>query len=295
MGDSGVSCVLTGVSMNYEKVALIALAPQHFVTPSRKHPTYGHGVVASEDLDPFLLPIFGRLDGYGNLEDIERDEHAVFLEGKFGMSIKGIVNAILFGDTPAYTAKLARIVGSHRQGNEFKKNVTWDGRLAGCYVHRAAYDHFSRVFIDEFGHETFSVWDTYNLSPEVLEGLGFVFQKCDQGLAKTRLKCSDSEARNFRYLYTSPELPKVEAWSDNGFSAIFTYDTVLLAQAKTPKQAHDQLAEFSSSRLCTSATPSASSEIVSTESSNASSPTLSCILFDKPLRSASTATAESTS
>lgn len=88
MGDSGVSCAFTGVSMNYDSVALIALAPKRFLEPRRHPVSYALGSQSNEPFSAMFLPIFGSLDGYGGLRDIERDRNVLFLEKKLGLRIE---------------------------------------------------------------------------------------------------------------------------------------------------------------------------------------------------------------
>jgi len=229
MGDSSVSCVLTGISMTYSPAVLIALAPARFCHISRKHPTFEPGarVISNEGahalFTPVLLPIFGKMDSYGHLTNIETDEHTKYLEARLGESIQRIADAIVDGERLPAMEKFARRYKAQQTG-PYKKNTTWDGTLYGCFVHRTAWDEFSTSTVSEFGKPDYSVWDDSWSSPHVLKNCGFVAGKRTDSQARLLLGTVDGD--RFHTPFTHPKLPGVVVWSDMHMAVRVTFDGV---------------------------------------------------------------------
>lgn len=228
MGDSSVSCVLTGVTLTYEPAVLIALAPASFCEPNRKYPSLDHGarVISNEGASavftPVLLPIFGRMDSYGHLTDIEKNEHTAYLEERLGATIEEIADAIIDGQRLPAMAKFAKM-SARPEAHPYKKQLTWDGRLYGCIVAREAWDAFSSNFIDEWGKPSYSVWDASWLDPRVLRGLGFVRGREGRG-------AGGQAGNRYHTPYTHPKLPDVVVWCDQDMSARVTVGDIDLSK-----------------------------------------------------------------
>lgn len=227
MGDSSVSCVLTGVTLTHEPAVLIALAPARFSQPSRKRPGFDHGarVIANEGASalfmPVLLPIFGEMDSYGHLTDIEKNEHTAYLEARLGVSIEEIADAIVDGHKLPAMAKFAkRVARAATEG--FERNLTWDGRLYGCFLAREAWDAFSSDFLNEWGKPSYSVWDEGWLNPQVLAGLGFVKGAKDVARAVALLGEGGQAGNRYHTPYTHPKVPDLVLWCDENMSSRVT-------------------------------------------------------------------------
>lgn len=229
MGDSSVSCVLTGISMTYSPAVLIALAPARFCHISRQNPTFEPGarVISNEGahalFTPVFLPIFGKMDSYGHLTGIETDEHTKYLEARLGESIQRIADAIVDGERLPAMEKFARRYKA-RQTGPYKKNTTWDGTLYGCFVHRTAWDAFSTSTVSEFGKPDYSVWDDGWASPHVLKNCGFVAGKRSDSQARKLLGTVAGE--RFHTPFTHPNLPGVVVWSDMHMAVCVAFDGV---------------------------------------------------------------------
>lgn len=151
MGDSSVSCVLTGLTMRCQDAVLIPLAPDRYIR-NRDAPDYPWGTRASEDvLAPLTLPIFGRLSDTGDFESVERDDHTLFLEARLGVTIEAFCEEVFLGGRVPFVTELARRAHAHRRKISKDKITPWRGRLYGCYVLREAWDAFSKVSWDEEG------------------------------------------------------------------------------------------------------------------------------------------------
>jgi hypothetical protein len=232
MGDSSVSCVLTGVTLTSQRVVLLALAPARYAAPSRTRPSIAAGarVISNEGarawFDPVLLPIFGRMDSYGHLTDIESDEHTAFLEARLGMSILEIADAIIDGAQPEAMKRFARQAA---RGSSSKR-LAWDGRLYGCFIARQAWEAFSTTFVNEWGKPAFSVWHESWLSPDVLRGLGFVKGAKDVTRARELLGEGQQAGDRYHTPYTHPKIADLVIWSDTSFSSRPTLGDVDLSK-----------------------------------------------------------------
>jgi len=220
MGDSSVSCVLTGVTIRTERAVLIPLAPVRY--GNRAHPTLDVGarVVSNEGaaawLAPVMLPIFGRLDGYGGLEGIKKTPHTRFLEARLRRSIEEI--ATLVGDG-GRLATIPREYWSHRD-----KDRRWNKQLYGCYVLREAWDEFSAATWEDYGPPAYSVWDAGWLEPGVLRGLGFVPGPKDGAKARKVLGNGPHQGERYTRPYEHPALSNVTAWCDEHMSSLVAVD-----------------------------------------------------------------------
>lgn len=223
MGDSSVSCVLSGMTLTTQKAVLIALAPASFYGPSRKRPGIQHGarVIGGEGntLQPVLLPIFGRMDSYGRLHEIEKNAHTEFLQKKLDMSIDSLAESIVLGEQPVGMAKAARKTAQARGTRLYAKEATWDGRLFGCFVDREIWNTFSVVDTDDVRDKPQgTAWDSNFIGPEKLVGVGFEFVRQDIPLAKERLLGMDY--KRYSFLYRHPDMD-VDAWCDDSMHTVF--------------------------------------------------------------------------
>lgn len=224
MGDSGVSCAFTGVSMNYDSVALIALAPKRFLEPRRNPVSYSLGSKSNEPFSAMFLPIFGKLDGYGGLRDIERDRNVLFLEKKLGLRIEDIACVLELGGHIPVVDKLAKRLRRYERGT-YSKFLTWNGGLRAMFVLRSAYDLFSSYTMDESGKLDYTMWDSSWVSSHTFEKLGFVRASKEDAIAAREGKVwSESDAERYTSLYRHPQLPRLEVWADERMSARYFVD-----------------------------------------------------------------------
>lgn len=252
MGDSSVSCVMSGMSMTYEHAVLIALAPASFSPPLRKRPGFPHGARvigegAVELFAPVLLPIFGKMDSYGSLRNIEEDEHTAFLEAKFGMRVEEIASEISNGQRPEAMRKAARVVArDNKRNSSYLKQTVWDGQLYGCFVSREVWDRFSGGYVDEWGKPDATVWESAWMGPEVLRGMGFKFVREDKPLAIERLGPDHHDGPRHTHLFVHPEMPGVEAWCDDHMSTEYiVHGTRLPNHTYRLNEAHRRMRELS--------------------------------------------------
>lgn len=98
MGCYSVSCGVSRMPIYGEKAVLIPLIPNRFASIHDKHD--GAQIVSNEGpramFDP-LPPIFGEMNSYGSLENIEQDWHTEFLENYFKKDIETIAEMIARG------------------------------------------------------------------------------------------------------------------------------------------------------------------------------------------------------
>ena len=232
MGDSSVSCALSGMSMTYDRAVLIALAPASFSHVSRKHPSFTSGArVVGHSMEmfvPVLLPIFGKMDSYGGLEAIEKDEHTSFLETKLDLPIDQIAEEIILGGCLPRMRKAAKRVSAKRKNDPYRKQTVWDGHFYGCFVSREVWDRFTTRRIDEFGKSSMSAWESAMLDPVMLEGLGFRFVREDEAEAIRHFGSTPHRGTRYNHLYVNPQTPEIEAWCDDNMGAIFRVNGVEL-------------------------------------------------------------------
>lgn len=53
-----------------------------------------HGIYPTDNVIPTTLPIFGKYDDYGSIDDIIEDDNVKYLESYFGCTIKDVINII---------------------------------------------------------------------------------------------------------------------------------------------------------------------------------------------------------
>lgn len=224
MGDSSVSCALTGVALTADRVALIPLAPAWFVEGGRDRPSPPRGarIISNEGASalfgPLTLPIFGRLDGYGSVYEIETSSHTAFLEKRLGVDAETFARAVCDGDTLPGVARFARRVRLGI-GRSPRRALTWFGGLYGCYVDRDAWDAFSKSLVGEDGSSRYSVWDDGWFNPTNLHGMGFRTPGKDAAGAVAALGKGDLCGGRYHTPYTHPELPELVAWCDMHMSS----------------------------------------------------------------------------
>jgi len=209
MGDFSLACGATGVSLMNVRVVLIPLLKTRFTDSfeSGAHLVTNEG--AYHYYHPITLPIFGTLDSYGRLEDIERDANVEFLEKKLGVPIETFAEACSTGlEGDEYEKILTALIGPldpktirvafhqdhlRQVGVTDKKIVEREAKrvraeevekekarrrtiLRGMIVHRDAWDHMTTTsFRDYDGAPDWSMWDDHyhSFSAATLEFLGF--------------------------------------------------------------------------------------------------------------------------
>lgn len=100
MGSFNASCMITGVNINSKGEVL-------FLPFKQNHPSYlekkeilfqakAQSFVESSEymFTPYLLPIRGRYDTYGRIEDIVRDSNVETIEAHFGIDIDTFINIL---------------------------------------------------------------------------------------------------------------------------------------------------------------------------------------------------------
>lgn len=100
MGSFNASCMVTGVNINSKREVL-------FLPFKQNHPSYlekkeiqfeakAQSFVENSKymFTPYLLPVRGRYDTYGRIEEIERDSNVETIEAHFGIDIDTFINVL---------------------------------------------------------------------------------------------------------------------------------------------------------------------------------------------------------
>jgi hypothetical protein len=216
MGCFNVSCGLSGISMYSDDALLIPLVPQDFYARknSGKFTFAGANIVTNDGakslFSPLTLPIFGKLDSYGKLEDIQEDANTKAIEKYFGMKIAEFSEGIAYGWEKTIQDKHPKL-----------KHV------AGMYMHRGIWDKMSKGVADEFGKSS-SALENASMIDDVLLAMGFedknfsrkdqVKLKVEKGEmswdAENKLSYNEQEKRRYHRLFTHPLFAETQVWSD---------------------------------------------------------------------------------
>ena len=228
MGDFSMACGATGMSLMNVKVVLIPLLRAEYWKEADQVGAHIVGYEGAACLyRPATLPIFGTLDSYGQLEDIERDENVEFLEKKLGVPIEVFANICSYGyhtDEPEREKVLTALVGPPREPfilektrkdpkavkaeiKEFAETEKESRRamLRGMLVHRAAWDKMTSEGTDESGDPEWSLWDGGRPSSETLKLLGFKFVK-------------ETKDERYNQKFVHPDIPGLVGMSDGSYT-----------------------------------------------------------------------------
>lgn len=168
---------------------------------------------------PLTMPIFGSLNGYGCLEDIEEDDHTRWLEKRLKMPIYDFARAVCYGENVPQIKKIAKYIFRH-ETPRFRDRLKWDGTVRGCFVAREAWDEFSAKTWDECGKPDSSAYDAAWVDQCTLNGMGFVLAAKNTEQAKKEL---GSSGGRYNTPYTHPKLPGVVVWCDEHMNSEATY------------------------------------------------------------------------
>lgn len=193
MGCFNVSCGISGISMYSDRAALVPLIPQRWGSWKdniQGFQFHGANLVSNQGergvFCPLTLPIFGKIDSYGRLEEIEKDENTEAIEKFFKMKIDDFAQIVAHGTERGKEAPVPN--------------------LAGMFIHREIYDHFTKFEYNEWGKaSTRSVWDSNQITVEVLEVIGFQEQK---------QSAADKKKERYNRPFTCSRWPNVTIWSD---------------------------------------------------------------------------------
>jgi hypothetical protein len=207
MGDFSLSCGATGVSLMHDPVALIPLikAPNYGVNVDcgERGLAAGAHLVTNDWVEAFYrpaaLPIFGVMDSYGRLEEIEEDENTRFIEKVTGVKIVEFAEYCSCGLRGDLDRKLAAKVKAIKKA--------FGGPLRGMIVHRKAWDKMTTSFPEEYdGSPAWSMWDNMHGFPATaLEMIGFV--------EKDKTK---DERYNRKFVH--PRMPRVVGECDGNYT-----------------------------------------------------------------------------
>ena len=177
MGCFNVACNLTGVSMYSDKALWVPLI---YSNPNSK-PSYGgnHFIYPTAVFTPIACPVFGNVDSYGRLENIERTPNVEAIEKYFNADIDDII------DEPG----------------KFKVKGIKNGQLSGTFINYDAFEWSKNNLFDDGGSNITNLLDS-DMKPEILNICGFNFVS------------ADSKRERYDDLYTSERYPGVEWWSD---------------------------------------------------------------------------------
>lgn len=206
MGCFNVSCGISGISMYCDDAVLIPLLPARYAprgeaTKNAGFVLTGANIVSNEGVQvlyyPMTLPIFGNMDSYGRLENIEKDANTECIEKFFDMDISKFADSVASGEN------FDTVLGWKKFDDEYLKYA------AGMYVHREIWDHFSAVSYDEFGKPNQSAYDDGYLTDEALALVGF------------RFVAEDKSRQRYNRLMTRVDMPEVQIYSDDRWIELF--------------------------------------------------------------------------
>lgn len=134
------------------------------------------------------LPIYGSINSYGALAEIEKNRVTELMEAYYQVPVEAIADMA---------------------SNSWRKDTKQDPQkpalpLTGCYVNRKIYEAMTRVenTFDEWGG-TFNACEHADLPPEVLALCGF----------ERAGECPERE--RFKFKYVNPEVPEIVVWADD--------------------------------------------------------------------------------
>lgn len=188
MGSFNVTCGISGISMEKNKAVLVPLIQSRHPGDLYNGATISSWVEGNRCcalFRPFAPPLFGTLDTYGRLEEIEEDVSTRALEKFYKIPIQDFAEVIACGE--------------HTDAKINKVDVSSWG---GMYVHRQIYDMMVSLQIDEWGRPEEPVWSSQGLlDHEILGELGFKYVKQERG--------SENNLPSIN-LYANPKFPEIE-------------------------------------------------------------------------------------
>lgn len=171
--------------------ALIPLVPVRG-TDGKFNDQFGSPMIISNEgskafFRPLTLPIFGKYDHYGRIDNIIEDANTRAIEKYFDMSIDDFVEVICGrGET----------------------NDKFPDRICGMFVHADIYKHMAHNPIDEWGEPYNAYTNKYSLPDFVLEDLGFVKGE------------KDETKQRYNVPFRHPKIP-CSIWSDGEWKHSF--------------------------------------------------------------------------
>lgn len=203
MGCFNVSCGVSSISMYADKAVLIPLVPAPYAPARGERESdedgvgftlIGANIISNSGPQalyyPLTLPIFGSMDSYGRLENIEKDANTRCIEKFFKMKIHDFAEAVAVGEF-------------FEMPKGWQRYDKWLKNIAGMFVHREIWDHLAEESWDEFGKPDKHVYEDGHLTDEVLAMVGFRFEKEDEKFDK-----------RYKRLMTRKDMPNVQIWSD---------------------------------------------------------------------------------
>lgn len=154
------------------------------------------------DFTPIALPIFGKYDDYGSIEDIERDTNVESIEKYFGLEIKKIIDLVDDGmigrymndkDTESYKQMCEKIYNL-QPTNWLKSEFSHKYQIVFIIDHRFMYDTIKNLGASKYNFER-SYDAIMDLYPPWEELKGYDFDKVAEAEEKkkkgeiTELEC----------------------------------------------------------------------------------------------------------
>lgn len=207
MGESSVSCTVSGLSMHNEEVVFIPLSYlDSNLNKIKRGIVFGDSFQSTAVFAPHVLPIKCKIDNYTRLLEVEKNTNTKIVEDYYGTSIEEFLELCLNG----------------KQYDEFEYKFN----LTGCFVHPEVYKYFSRPINQ--GKYAGSLWTGQNVGIPHLEGIG------------CKLVEEITEKGEKVYIYRHPKVNLVE-WHTDGFYCKMK-NRKLDLWCFTLKQMHRQLA-----------------------------------------------------
>jgi hypothetical protein len=193
MGCFNVSCGISGISMFEDDAVLIPLIK----TDMFKYHTFtGTSIVSNEGIkdsfQPLTLPIFGKLDSYGRLENIKKDYNTERIEEYYKLPIFDFVDRIC----------------SNWKGEKNKdKNDPIPSDISGMYIHRDIFNKLSKGLPDEYGRSHKGFGHNADVLEYILNIMGFNY-------VSLRPKSDNPEENRFNRLFKNDNFPEIDVYSD---------------------------------------------------------------------------------
>ena len=200
MGSFSVACNLTGISMYTDNALWIPLLRSRADIPTGDKMLFYSTALYT----PIAAPVFGTLDSYGNLENIERNANVNALENYFQISIDDLIS-----DNDAADPETG-------------------GKISGTFISRDAFDLISKNLYDEFGNNLTTL-EHMDLTNGVLKDV------CNFYFAG-----ENKDVDRYNKLYLSGTYPDVEWWSDGRWGRL-KYKDVIHNEIYSTKQLFNKL------------------------------------------------------
>ena len=184
MGSLNVTCLVTGLPLAEEPAVLVPLVPNGVSDPNRPTAAGGSMILLNSPWDmfgPATLPLYGRVDDAGGLEEVEETPNVAILRKRLGgeEAFSRFLRNLRLGENPEPT--FARL---GRRTKTLPDVPAWRGNLSGTWVSRRAYEIMSRTVFESDGSEAGSAYAGGKADRETMRAGGFRGRKFSPEIAE---------------------------------------------------------------------------------------------------------------